>query len=78
MNLYLLKRKDEEILYDANDGFVIRAKSARRARVLAYYKTSDEGHFMGSDFWLNPKKSSCRQIKKTGLEMIILQDYNAG
>ena len=78
MNLYLLERKDEKILYDANDGFVVRAKSAKRARDLANLRVSDERHSLGDDIWLNPKKSSCRQIKKTGLEMIILRDYNAG
>ena len=70
---YLLKALQLPLKsYDCAEGFVIRASSAKKARLLASINCGDEG----PDFWLNSKKSSCKTISEKGKTCVILKDYH--
>jgi hypothetical protein len=73
MRLYLLTRNDE-VGWDENAGFVIRARSSAAARALAHTK----GEYDPPDCWLDPNRTSCTQIPINGDAEIILTDFNAG
>lgn len=67
MMLWKLERLDE-VDYDETQGFVIRAESEAHARKLAYR------HAWGwARVWLDPEKTSCRQIIAPGRAGVVLQ-----
>jgi hypothetical protein len=75
MRLWLLVRLgDYRPCYDANNGFVIRAETAERARALAVCEAADEG----PEVWRNPTLSSCEPLEQDGVERVVLIDFNAG
>ena len=73
MNLWLLRKLDDALLYDANYGFVIRAENEVAARDLANSQASDEGKI-----WDDPAASSCELLDHDGSRGIVLTDFNAG
>ncbi len=74
MKLFLLKRLDD-VQYDEYRNCVVRASSHKTARKIAFKNLcGDEPN----ELWLNHKKTSCKEIKQTGLPEIILTDYHAG
>jgi hypothetical protein len=74
MKLWLLQRVRETFVYDEATGFVVRAKTANIARLLASKQSGDEGSFT----WLNPVLTSCRSINPEGTPCVILRDFSAG
>ena len=74
MRLFLIKSRSDNCGYDCVQGFVVRASNSRNARKKAATKIGNEG----PAFWLDTKKSSCRQIQEDGPTEIILEDYRAG
>ena len=73
MKLYLLERISNDLIYDNNDGHIIRAKSAKRARELAQEVAADEG-----PIWEDLQKVSCKAVTYKGEEGFILTDFQAG
>jgi len=75
MNLYCIKRKDKPG-WDEALGFVIRAKSNRRAREIASQEHSDEG----AEVWLSTHTSYIEIIATNvrGPERVILKSFRAG
>jgi hypothetical protein len=59
--------------YDKAFGFVIRAESEERARLIAAENCGDEKE----EAWLNPILSSCKELFLEGEEEMILRDYAA-
>jgi hypothetical protein len=74
MKLYLLERLLSGN-YDECQGFVVRASSSKAARKLVGNK--DRGD-EGKETWLDPKLSTCVEIKTDGEAEIILCDFLAG
>lgn len=74
MKLYILKRLIGRPVYDANNGFVIRAHDAADARRMASENNGDEG----AATWLDPDLSTCAELTDDGERGVILQDFNAG
>ena len=77
MKLYLLERNAFQpamVIYDCNNGFVIRADTEQRAREIASQQQGDEGR----STWLDPKLSSCRELSADGPEQVVIRDFNAG
>lgn len=68
MRIYLIKTDDPRG-YDNYFGFVVRAKSRKRALEMV-----DKRDF---DFW-EPKHCKCIASNVKGKEEILLEDYNAG
>jgi hypothetical protein len=62
------------VIYDANNGFVIRAETEQHAREIASQQRGDEG----SSTWLDPRRSSCRELTADGPTEVIIRDFNAG
>ena len=74
MKLYRLSVTGYNPGYDEYYGFVVRAKNARTARVLAANKAG--GYCSEPDKrWLTKKLTSCRQIKEKGKPEIIASEY---
>lgn len=73
MRLWLLRRSDPRLIYDTNEGFVIRAESEAAARGLANSQAADEGAI-----WEDPAASSCEPLDHDGSRGIVLIDFNAG
>ena len=61
--------------YDTAHGFVVVARNALRARRLA----ATQAGYEGTRAWLDPSKSTCRQLKIfSGIqEGIVLRDFAA-
>lgn len=80
MKLWLLKPYtnssvfDDLWTWDCAFGFVVRAGTPKKARLLASKRHGDEE----SGPWLNPKLVKCSQLKPSGKESVILMDFNAG
>lgn len=74
MKLWLLKKLDEEVGWDEYAGFVIRAPTSDEARQIANAETfcSQVGEF------LDPRKTSCEELKAEGPTEVILSDFRAG
>jgi hypothetical protein len=75
--IYPIKTQDEYHpcdAYDTAQGFVVRAKSAKRARQIASDFSGDEG----KDTWLLSEKSCCLIIPSTGDEKMVLRSFKAG
>lgn len=73
MKLWILGRKDD-VDWDENRGFIIRAETAQEARRTASLNASDEG----AETWIQPQKSTCKELREGGRRGIILRDFNAG
>lgn len=77
MKLWLLERDPFQpamVIYNANNGFVIRAETEQHAREIASQQRGDEG----SVTWLDPKRSKCRELTADGPPELVLRDFNAG
>lgn len=72
--IYLLTRNEDDIRYDENTGFVVRAGSADEARRIAADAADDEG----PQTWLNADLSTCELVDAFGKPRVILDSYNAG
>jgi len=76
--LWLVQPRPEpaykELGYDCNYGFVIEAKTSQEARELASEYPGDEG----PDFYTNPEKSVCSELKPDGRSGVIMADFHAG
>ena len=79
MNLYLVKRPDEDVLYDQNGGFVIAANSHSEARTIAADHSTAAIGRERPGVWLDPDSSSCKQIGICTLSLkqgkILLKDF---
>jgi hypothetical protein len=77
MKLWLLERdmfQAAMVIYDANNGFVIRAETEQHAREIASEQPGDEGRAT----WLDPRRSKCRELTADGPQEVVLRDFNAG
>jgi len=73
MNLYVLRPiKEWDPYYDMAWGFVIKAHSAKEARVLAQSEAGDEG----DNAWLDSEITTCKQLQSTGKVEIVLRDFH--
>ena len=72
--LFLLERDWEDIGYDENIGFVIRAQNEKEARSIA--SNSGEDELDGT--WLDVEHVSCKIIPLDGKSEVILGSFNAG
>ena len=69
MKLWELRAKDPAP--DTVIAFVVRAEHATAARMLAREEAGGEGSFI----WLDPKHSSCAELKPKGDAGIVLTEY---
>lgn len=75
MNIYLLKRDDEQIGYDEADSFVVAALGVRAARELAAKDAGDEG----DEAWLEAGRSTCRKLGEGSVKAgVVVRSFNAG
>jgi hypothetical protein len=75
MKLWILKRIEEHHQWwDCVAETVVRAESAKAARLLASTSAGAEG----SEVWLDPKRSSCRRLREDGPAKVILEDCPPG
>ena len=74
MNLYLLTRKDD-VGWDENEAFVIRAKSSRSARKIAS-EVNNGGE--NNNIWLDGTKTDCKVVRHNSSkeEIILCSFYN--
>jgi hypothetical protein len=81
MKLWLLRPRKEcikkdnpwEPWYDKAFGFVIRAKTEKKARCLADQDAGDENDNFSA--WTDKKYSTCIELTPSGKEQIILRDF---
>jgi len=66
MKFYLLQDIGH-ICYDSVTDQLIRARNSKRARKIANTNTGDEGQI-----WEDPEQTSCKEVKVTGEEEIII------
>lgn len=87
MNIYLIKRKREDVKLDEAAGFVVREKNdlAARKRVAdgRHWREEDFGYWIGDEgfkVWLDPTQSTCQLLAENvkGDPMILLRDFNRG
>lgn len=66
--------------YDSADGFVVAAPDEATAREQAQAACGDEFRKGGSDFWYDPQKTTCVELRGKDYQApaVILRDYNAG
>jgi hypothetical protein len=81
MKLWLLRPVDPNTgpwnpWYDKAFGFVIRAPTARQARVMAQADAGDEAREYPKA-WLDPALSSCQELKPDGKAGLVLRDFYA-
>ena len=76
MNLWILKPIKHWEPYDTAQGFVVRAKTAHEARILAEEDSGDESR-RGDKVWLDSKKTTCRILSNDGPAEMILKDFAA-
>ncbi|MGI9408479.1 MAG: hypothetical protein ACR2OV_00295 [Hyphomicrobiaceae bacterium] len=75
MALFVLRRLDMDApIYDANNGFVVRAGTALRARFIAAEHAADEG----PETWKDANRSTCEALSDVGNDIIVMADFNAG
>lgn len=73
MPLYVITNEDKNTPpLDANFAHVIRAKDAREARELASKAAIDDDPTL----WLDPKRSTIRQLRATGPSRVIMSESN--
>lgn len=77
MKFWILKKTKAGNLvspeYDTTDAVVVRANTARRARMLALTVQGDEGAI-----WTDPNLTSCRSLKLHGPEKVIIESFWQG
>lgn len=73
MKLYILKQR-KDVDYDETGAVVVRANSPRTARAIASQVKGDEG----SDAWLDPKRTSCSELRADGPAAVVCRDFRAG
>lgn len=59
--------------YDKSFGFVIRAETSKRARIIASERSGDER----PEAWLKEMNSTCIELSQDGPEEEIMCDFNA-
>ena len=65
--------------YDCSWGFVIRATTEDRARVIAQANGGDEiGLKKDKPIWTDPTITTCVELVPEGDEGIVLEDFHAG
>jgi len=74
MRLWLLRRTDTCCIYDANEGFVVRAEDSASARQYAEEECCDEGR----GTWLSEVNSSCIELRAEGVPGVVIKDFLAG
>jgi hypothetical protein len=62
--------------YDKTFGFVVRAKTAQKAREYADEYSSEENDG-GKNPWLHEKYSTCNELTRNGDECIIMADTHS-
>lgn len=73
--LWLLRLRNKcEVKYDIVRAMVVRASTAREARVLASLVAEDEG----AEVWTNRDRSLCIQLQPEGAAGVILRDSSGG
>ena len=72
MRLYILKRI-YEVDWDENNAKIVRAINPNRARTLANLNVGDEGYI-----WGDPAKVTCKPIRVTGKEGVVITDFKNG
>lgn len=84
MNLYLLKPIDPasgpwKPWYDKAFGFVVQAETSAEARKVADKHAGDENFERGQPEhpWLDPKLSTCRELRPDGEPGLVLRDFSA-
>jgi len=77
MAIYLITANDwwDKPTYDSNDGFVVRAKSEKEARLLVQANARGDEDSSG---WGNSECSNCERIDPNGPGQILLIDFHAG
>ena len=71
--------------YDKCFGFVIRAENEIEARKMAHENAGDENNnmFLGAKIsdtnspWIDPKYSTCEELKQDGESCIIIEDFRS-
>jgi hypothetical protein len=73
MPLYVIHNEDESTpALDANFAHVVRAKDAREARQLASKAAVDDDPTL----WLDPRRSTIRQLRAAGPSVVIMSESN--
>jgi len=78
MKLYKLARRDPRGCWDLHLEILVRAACARQARKLAHAKANELNELEDTDYhtdWLDPKETSCSQIKIEGKAEVIMTDF---
>lgn len=83
MNIYLLKRLDNDAEYDEARGFVVRAASGDAARGIvatADWRSGGGPGDEGARTWLESELTSCEEIAEgvEGASGVVLRDFSAG
>jgi hypothetical protein len=76
MNIYLLTRDEDRVIYDDAAGFVVAADTYGEARKLAASQAGDEGGLT----WLDPQLVTVKMLA-TGANHpkgVVLRDFRAG
>jgi hypothetical protein len=76
MAIYLIWKSDDwedHPIWDANEGFVVRAENEKKAREHVYANARGDEARSG---WLDKKLSHCKKIAATGPAEIIMIDFN--
>ena len=60
--------------YDEHRGFIMRARSAKKARAMAAGAAADEG----PNVWRDATRSTCEELTLDGAEGVVMSDFNAG
>ena len=92
MPIYLLRPKEGHISgYDCYHGFLIEAETSKQARRIAQMESGDEtvtvadardpitrSFIIKIPFWTDSRKTTCRKLKESGKDRIIIADYLHG
>lgn len=70
---YILKRLDDAG-YDEATGFVVLAYTSKAARRFASAQAGDESDLV----WLEPLRSSCKELHTNGPVGVVLRSFKAG
>lgn len=64
-----------EPMYDKNHGCIVNARSPRGARKIASLNKGDEVREAGTDVWLDPKYTTCKELKVGKTAGLVLRDF---